>query len=226
MFSLNYATILPALFEWNDLLGTFPYWTQTFSDGPRLPAIPALLWWIVGLVAYVVYAIDPLNLIGAGTALLAPMITFAAAVSLVGIKNPWSLLPQGNWEPLLRMMVATMANAFFWEMWNIGSINSAPSPVNTPNVWLYELQYVNVFFFFEVPGVAFISYFLFGITCLTQYLFFAGFFGCNTTSTGRFLLYGYNFLVLSNAIFTAATGRPYYDGAALFGFMQAPKLKL
>jgi len=201
--SLCYSTIQPAIFEWYDLLCSFWWFQNAYSKGPSLPIsiIRPRIWFLIACVCYVIYAINPENLFGAATALGAPMVGFAAAVTVVGIRTPWTLINKGNYAPLFTMMLACLANAFFWEMWNEGTLNSAALPQNSSALWKYDLMYINNFFFFEVPAFAFISYLPFGITNLTQYIYFSVLFNLDGEKKGLFWLVVVNVAAMLIAIF-------------------------
>ena len=83
-------------------------------------------------------------------------------LALVGLvmlfKSPCALddVATGNWSRLVRFAVVSLLCGLVWEMWNINSFTK----------WIYAIQYVHRFQYFEMPLLGLFGYIPFGIECL------------------------------------------------------------
>lgn len=165
-FALSYTTVLPAIIEWYLLLQTFPSLKKRYSNGPKIHLNKPLLiaFYIVGLILAFAMGYFPFELFFVLWVALVPMLS--AAMGLIGFWTPFTSIKNGNWSPLLLIAIATVANGFFWEMWNFGSewFNQG-IPVN-PNYWKYSVPYLDkIHIFSEMPILGYFGYLFFGVNC-------------------------------------------------------------
>lgn len=165
-FALSYTTVLPAIIEWYLLLQTFPTLKKRYSNGPKIHMSKPLLivFYIIGLILAFAMGYYPFELFFVLWVALVPMLS--AAMGLTGFWTPFTPIKNGNWSPLLLIAIATVANGFFWEMWNFGSewFNKG-IPVN-PNFWKYSVPYLDkIHIFSEMPILGYFGYLFFGINC-------------------------------------------------------------
>jgi hypothetical protein len=153
--SLSFSTVIPAVFETAELLGTFG-WTHRFARGPR---VPDRAW--VQVVCF---------LVGAGMLallLLRPRTFYPLLwLSLVFLLEPlcrWlgrrSLLshltgdPGGDWRPVVTLALGALACGFFWELWNYRSFPK----------WTYDTPGFDFWHVFEMPLPGYLGYLPFGL---------------------------------------------------------------
>lgn len=170
-FSLSYTTVLPAIVEWYLLLKTFPALRDRYSNGPRLKlSKPWLIFfYIVGLILSLAMGYYPFELFWVLWVALVPMLS--AAMGLMKMWTPFTPIREGNWSPMLLIAIATVANGFFWELWNFGSewFNKG-IPLN-PNFWKYSVPYLDKFHIFsEMPILGYFGYLFFGVNCWILWL--------------------------------------------------------
>jgi hypothetical protein len=150
--TVAYSTVIPAVFEMAELIGTFR-WTERFDDTRPLTVSPALRYrlTLVGLAMLALLLIWPrwffpltwISLIF----LLDPLAHRLGRPSLLG------LLEKGRRRPLVLLALGALACGFFWEMWNIYSYPK----------WIYDIPVFGFARVFEMPLLGYLGYIPFGL---------------------------------------------------------------
>ncbi len=170
VFLIAYTTVWPAVFEWYNLLNTFPKLVARYQNGPKLK-INGKFVVLLGYVLMIGMVIWPLPLFWA--VWVGPTLVFIGVLLMCNIKSPLDGLALGNWAPALLIMLACFLNGFIWEAWNYGSTHPI-DPVMNPNYWVYNIPYVNVIHIFsEMPLLGYFGYMPFGIL-VWQFYIWAG----------------------------------------------------
>ncbi len=147
MSTLDFSTVIPAIFETTELVGTLPFLPrltsrQTWTIGPRLP------WVLMYLGAFAF----------AGVVLL-PRFAFPLVwIWLLLIADPLNHLrgrpsllahaARGDWRLPIALALAGVTCGFFWEMWN-----SLAMPK-----WYYTVPFVGFGKVFEMPILGYLGY--------------------------------------------------------------------
>jgi hypothetical protein len=171
-FSLTYTCVFPAIFEWYTLLRTLPALEGRWARGPAIQLEPRVLWaaLLLGTAVGVLVGIFPFLLFF--TVWLGSLLMLPAAMGILGFWTPFTPIARGNWQPLVLIALAGLANGFFWEFWNHGS--NAFSPGRNPNFWVYDIPFVNVIHIFsEMPLLGYFGYLPFAAQCWVWWLVFA-----------------------------------------------------
>lgn len=145
--ALNFATVMPAVFETAELVATFG-WIERFGNGPRFAmtrgralgglvvgvatgvlwvAWPRGFYWLLWVTWYLVF--ESLNWLGGRPTL----VRHAAA---------------GNWRPVVALAAGVLVCAFFWEFWNWRSFPK----------WIYHTPGVQFLHVFEMPLLGYLGY--------------------------------------------------------------------
>ncbi len=150
--SLNFSTVMPAVFSTAELMGTFG-WMQRFSRGPRVSA-----------AARVCSGLFLTGLAMLGLLLVSPQIFYPfvwiSVFCLVEPINFWlgrrsilTRLKEGDWRMVAALLTGTLACGFFWEMWNYLSYPK----------WIYHIPSANFWHLFEMPLLGYLGYLPFGL---------------------------------------------------------------
>lgn len=164
--SISFSTVIPAVFEGAELAGTFN-WIRNLKSGWILkPSKKVIqLFWLVGIITLALEIIFP--------KIFYPFIwiTVYLLIEPINIKmNNSSLLSytsEGNWKPVVSLMIGCLICAFFWELWNYYSYPR----------WYYYLPMVNFLHIFEMPLFGYIGYIPFSLELFAVYNFITGIFG-------------------------------------------------
>ncbi len=160
LFIIAYTTVWPALFEWFNLLNTFPKLAARYQNGPKIP-LPGNLLIIVGLAVIAGFTFFPYPMFWG--IWIGPMAVITGILMRLNIWSPFTSLSQGNWAPGILIALSSLLNGFFWEMWNFGSENPDIGYPTNPNYWIYDIPYVNVIHIFsEMPLLGYYGYLPFG----------------------------------------------------------------
>ena len=87
---------------------------------------------------------------------IAPLFVVAGLQYLFKGDTVFSVLADGDWQPVLLPALAALCCGFFWELWNVRSFAH----------WEYSVPYVQTFHLFEMPLLGYAGYLPFGLTCL------------------------------------------------------------
>ncbi|GBG13237.1 mechanosensitive ion channel protein MscS [Novimethylophilus kurashikiensis] len=181
LFLIAYTTVWPALFEWYNLLNTFPTLVARYANGPKL-SLPGnlMLWGGLASVAAMVFLPYPLFWV----MWIGPLAVFAGMLISNNLPSPFAALAQGNWSPMLLIALGSLFNGFFWEFWNWCSANPNPLPATNPNYWIYDIPYVNVIHICaEMPLLGFAGYLPFGILVWVLFIWAGEVFGFDSDIT-------------------------------------------
>lgn len=145
--SLNFSTVIPAVFGTAELATTFRI-IQNLKTGPRITLKPPLLtgMFIAGWIMLVLLLIWPLYFF--------PLVWLSIFFILEPInarKNYITLtgfLAQGDWRPVAAFSTGCLICGFFWEMWNFFSYPK----------WVYEIPFVSFLKVFELPILGYGGY--------------------------------------------------------------------
>ncbi len=151
--SLDFSTVIPAVFVTAELLRTFAWCDRRFASGPRLATGRAVR----------------IALFFAGAAMLAltlawPRVFFPLTwISLIFLLEPISfalgrpsLLARaggGDWRPVVALAAGALVCGFFWELWNF---HASPK-------WVYRVAPFEFFYVFEMPLPGYLGYLPFGL---------------------------------------------------------------
>ncbi|OHD12719.1 MAG: small-conductance mechanosensitive channel [Spirochaetes bacterium GWD1_27_9] len=163
-FSLSYATIIPAIFEWFTLLHTFDSFRLRYSCGPTIHFTfkAKIIFLILGILLSFGMGFFPFALFWGLWTCLIPIL--AAVMSIVGSWTAFVPLKKGDWTPIILIALASLFNGFFWELWNYGS--EFFNPGGNPNFWKYSVPYLDkIHIFSEMPILGYFGYLFFGIGC-------------------------------------------------------------
>jgi len=145
--SIDFSTVVPAVFETTELVSTFR-WIDRFRTDRRMAISPALPWALMYAGAFALGAI-----------VLAPGIAFPFTwVWLVLMVDPLnylrgraSLLGQiarGDWRLVVALALGAAVCGIFWEMWNYFALPK----------WYYTVPVVGFLKVFEMPILGYGGY--------------------------------------------------------------------
>ncbi len=164
--SLNFSTVIPAVFEASELAATFQ-WIRKAKGGPRIgPAKSTyFIFILIGLVTLAFEILWP--------HIFYPFI-WVTVYLLIEPVNGWLKHPNllshtahRNWRPVLALWTGGLICGFFWEMWNYYSFPK----------WQYDLPGLNVWHLFEMPLPGFVGYLAFALELHAVYYLVKGLFG-------------------------------------------------
>ncbi len=161
--SIDFSTVVPAVFETTQLLLTFGFMGRLGARRPLLLS-RRLHWALMALGAVALLAV-----------ILVPRVAFPLTwVWVVLITDPLndlrgrpSLVGQigrGNWRMVVALALATTICGLFWEMWNY---NAMPK-------WYYTVPWVGFGKVFEMPILGYFGYWPFGWELYALYQLFWG----------------------------------------------------
>jgi hypothetical protein len=150
--SLSFSTVVPAVFETAELLGT---WFPASQPQTRKRTLVALR----GLLALALSGCLMIMLLLVWPRFFYPM----AWISLIFIVEPTSKLlhrnclldyfEMGDWRPFAQLALGALVCGFFWEMWNAYSYPK----------WIYHTPGTEFAHIFEMPALGYIGYLAFGL---------------------------------------------------------------
>lgn len=150
--SLDFATVIPAVFESAELAGTFR-WIKKLrtpikvgTSNPTLLKLFFLGWIMLGLLIIwpniffplvwlsVYFIIEPINVWANNRHLL-------------------QYTKAKDWRPLIALFTGALLCGFFWELWNFYAYPK----------WIYTLPYADVIDIFEMPVLGYLGYIPFSL---------------------------------------------------------------
>lgn len=150
--SLNFSTVIPAVFGTAELVSTFPFIKSiktalVISDSPRTVISFFIAGWIM-----------------LGLLLIWPQYFFAFVwISVYFVTEPINIwlghhhlvegTRKGNWQKVISLWLGVLITAFFWEMWNYYAYPK----------WVYQVPYVDVAHIFEMPILGYGGYLPFSL---------------------------------------------------------------
>ncbi|OGO36088.1 MAG: hypothetical protein A2Z03_00110 [Chloroflexi bacterium RBG_16_56_8] len=161
--SIDFSTVIPAVFETTELIGTFAF-IERLRTRRQIAISPRLPWALMYLGAFAFAAV-----------VLFPTFAFPLTwIWLVLLADPLnylrgrpSLLAQiarGDWRMVVALAVAGTICGFFWEMWNYFAMPK----------WFYTVPFVGFAKIFEMPLLGYGGYWPCAWELYALYQFFWG----------------------------------------------------
>lgn len=156
--SLNFSTVIPAVFGTAELAGTFGFMRRAKS----FIAVPAkksnMIWYFgAGWIMLVLLLLWPRYFY--------PMV-WLSVYFIIDPINVWlnnrSLLDwarSGDWRPVWSLWLGALTCGFFWEMWNYFSYPK----------WIYTTPFVDFAHVFEMPIIGYLGYLPFSMELFALY---------------------------------------------------------
>ncbi len=164
--SLNFSTVMPAVFGTAELAGTFK-WLQRHGSGPKIEPdrrttsiMFSAGWGMLALLLIWPRYFFPF-MWGSAYLIIEPVNIWTGRRSLL------RFLREGDWRPVLSLFTGALICGFFWEMWNYFSYPK----------WIYHVPYVGFWRIFEMPVLGYIGYLPFALELYAIYNLLEGFIG-------------------------------------------------
>lgn len=155
--TLSFSTVLPAVLGTQELIVSFSWIHQGFSNGrsfrtsyPKVSAWTALIVSGIGLACIGVWPDYLFALLWTS-----PLLIIVSIQSLTGEEHVLSNLSNGDWRLVVSSAVSAFFCGIFWEMWNYHSLAK----------WTYSVPFVDRFHIFEMPLLGYAGYLPFGLEC-------------------------------------------------------------
>lgn len=164
--SLSYSTVIPAVFEVSELIGSFGF-IKRFARLPSLvlsrPQI--ILAGVFGLGSLVTMLIWPTYLFP--ITWLCLFFIFDPINNLAGRPSIISQVKNGDYRTVVAFALGALVCGFFWEMWNRDASVS----------WEYNIGYLDFARIFQMPLLGYGGYLPFGLETYAMFHFVAGLLG-------------------------------------------------
>jgi len=164
--SLSYSTVIPAVFEVSELIGSFGF-IKRFARLPSLflsrPQI--ILTGVFGLGSLVTMLIWPTYLFP--ITWLCLFFIFDPINNLAGRPSIISQVKNGDYRTVVAFALGALVCGFFWEMWNRDASVS----------WEYNIGYLDFARIFQMPLLGYGGYLPFGLETYAVFHFVAGLLG-------------------------------------------------
>jgi len=161
--TISFSTVMPAVFETAELVGTFK-WINNFKKRIALSPTKATLnkFFLTGFTMLALVIILPEYFYYFEWA----AVYFILEPINYKLKNRtlFDYTSNGNWSPIVVLVIGTLICGFFWEMWNYFSFPK----------WIYDTPMVNFLHVFEMPLLGYIGYIPFSLELFAIYNFIAG----------------------------------------------------
>lgn len=178
-FLLTYSTVTPVLFQWYNLLNTFPKLVARYQNGPKMP-LNANLLLALGLALLAAMVVWPYPFFW--VVWIGPFLVLIATLQRLAIWTPFTDIANGNWSAGVLIAVSSLLNGLCWEFWNFGSHYFVTEPVTNPNYWVYNIPYLDVIHLFsEMPLLGYFGYLPFGVIVWLFYIWSGKLLGFNTS---------------------------------------------
>ncbi len=150
--SISFSTVMPAVFETAELVGTFKWIKKLKSNKEinfkRSASLKLFLSGIIMLILIIIYPEYFYYLIWISVYLIIEPINL-----LLKNRTLLEYIRKGDWRPVIALSVGCLICGFFWEMWNFYSYPK----------WIYHLPFVNFLHVFEMPVLGYIGYIPFSL---------------------------------------------------------------
>ena len=164
--SLSYSTVVPAVFEVSELIGSFGF-IKRFARLPSLvlsrPQI--ILAGVFGLGSLVTMLIWPTYLFP--MTWLCLFFIFDPINNLAGRPSIIAQVKNGDYRTVVAFALGALVCGFFWEMWNRDASVS----------WEYNIGYLDFARIFQMPLLGYGGYLPFGLETYAVFHFVAGLLG-------------------------------------------------
>ena len=164
--SLSYSTVIPAVFEVSELIGSFGF-IKPFARLPSLvlsrPQI--ILAGVFGLGSLVTMLIWPTYLFP--MTWLCLFFIFDPINNLTGRPSIIAQVKNGDYRTVVAFALGALVCGFFWEMWNRDASVS----------WEYNIGYLDFARIFQMPLLGYGGYLPFGLETYAMFHFVAGLLG-------------------------------------------------
>ena len=164
--SLSYSTVIPAVFEVSELIGSFGF-IKRFARLPSLvlsrPQI--ILAGVFGLGSLVTMLIWPTYLFP--MTWLCLFFIFDPINNLTGRPSIIAQVKNGDYRTVVAFALGALVCGFFWEMWNRDASVS----------WEYNIGYLDFARIFQMPLLGYGGYLPFGLETYAMFHFVAGLLG-------------------------------------------------
>ena len=164
--SLSYSTVVPAVFEVSELIGSFGF-IKRFARLPSLvlsrPQI--ILAGVFGLGSLVTMLIWPTYLFP--MTWLCLFFIFDPINNLTGRPSIITQVKNGDYRTVVAFALGALVCGFFWEMWNRDASVS----------WEYNIGYLDFARIFQMPLLGYGGYLPFGLETYAVFHFVAGVLG-------------------------------------------------
>ena len=154
--SLCFSTVLPAIFEFCELMLSFSYVKSSFSHGPvrkKHSDIYAFGWMCIGILALFLAGLFPDVFFA--VIWLAPLAIIVGTLGFCRTPSPFSSLLKGDYTLPVALAISALWCGLFWELWNAYSMPC----------WHYTIPYIARFRIFEMPLPGYAGYLPFGLIC-------------------------------------------------------------
>ena len=155
--SLCFSTVLPALFETAEWLGSFEWLNRRFASGPKWRSVERASHGLcaIGILGFIGVGLYPEYLFG--FAWLGPLLVVSPFIhKLTPERSFMTRLAHGDWREVVALLLSAPICGFFWEMWNFFSYPK----------WIYQVPYVSLAHIFEMPALGYYGYVPFGLQSL------------------------------------------------------------
>lgn len=161
--SLNFSTVIPAVFETSELIGSFK-WSNRLRSGPGIAAKrqSRIALFLGGIILLILILVWPRYFF--------PMIWPALFLILdplnIALDNPSQItkLSRGNWRAFISLALGCLVCGFFWELWNFYAYPK----------WIYHIPFVDFCRIFEMPVLGYLGYIGFAWELFAIYHLIAG----------------------------------------------------
>ncbi|RLC75642.1 MAG: hypothetical protein DRI61_14575 [Chloroflexi bacterium] len=155
--SLNFSTVIPAVFEASELISTFL--RKPLGENLRFQVTPSLLRGMaaLGVVSLALLLLWPryfFPFLWISLFLILDSLNYA-----LGHRSILGYVSQGEWRPLLSLWGGVMICAFFWEFWNYWAYPK----------WFYTIPFFDFLHIFEMPLLGYGGYLPFSLELFAFY---------------------------------------------------------
>jgi hypothetical protein len=162
--TIDFSTVIPAVFETRELIGTFAIFQKpVFSPAgkPGFSITPRGLWIAMYVAAFLFAGVLFLPRYFFPFTWIWLFIFVDALNCLRGRASLIEQAARGNWRNIVTLAIAGVVCGFFWEMWNMFALPK----------WYYTVPFVNFANIFEMPLLGYGGYIPFAWELYAMYHF-------------------------------------------------------
>lgn len=163
--TINFSTVIPAVFETTELVATVR-WVRNLRSDRRIVLGRRGLWVLMyaGVAAFAAVVITPRYAFGLTWLWLFLLVDPLNA--LRGRSSLFAQMGQGEWRQLIALAFGVLICGFFWEMWNFFALPK----------WYYTVPFFGFGKIFEMPVLGYFGYIPFAWELYALYHFVWGVF--------------------------------------------------